>query len=320
MFILGGVLGLTRLVAAGPLPAQSVRPEVQAHVDAARASAGDLHPRLFHYLCEVPEPPRGGAAPPAPAGLPEWYAEPARIFDNLYFLGTRTLNAYAVTTSAGIVVIDPMHDENVELAVVVGLERLGLDPRDITHVIVSHGHGDHYGGAARLQRDFGARVFLSAADWDLIRERQGSEPLPHRDGVIGDGQVLEVGDTRFHFTLTPGHTPGTVSTVFEVRDGGEPHVAAIWGGTAMDESLAAYQAHAGSARKFAAVVREAGADVVLANHDIFDEAHRKIQTLAERPAGGRHPFVVGREGVLRYLEVVRGCAAAGIARLPLATQ
>ena len=105
--------------------------------------------------------------------MPEWYAEPARIFDNLYFLGTRSLNSYAVTTSEGIVIIDPMFADNVDLAIVRGLEQLGLDPADITHVIVSHGHGDHYGGALQLQREYGAQVLLSAADWDLMLEGGG---------------------------------------------------------------------------------------------------------------------------------------------------
>lgn len=317
--ILAIVAGLAALPVPGgarPLTAQDANIEVERHVEAARAAAGDEHVRLFHYLCEVPDPPRGGAAPPAPAGMPDWYAEPVQVFDNLYFLGTRSLNSYAVTTEEGIVIIDPMFDYNVDLAIVEGLERMGLDPEDISHVIVSHGHGDHYGGARQLQQDYGAEVLLSAVDWDLMLESEGSQPVPERDGIIEDGQVLEVGDVRFHFTLTPGHTPGTVSTLFEVRDGGETHVAAMWGGTAMQENLAFYQQYAASARKFEEAVREAGADVIVSNHDIFDDAHRKLLALAEREEGEPHPFVVGTAVALDYLEVVRECAAAGLARLP----
>lgn len=64
----------------------------------------------------------------------EWYAEPAKVFDNLYFLGTRSLNAWALTTSGGIVIIDPLYDYNVEAEIIEGLRTLGLDPADITHV------------------------------------------------------------------------------------------------------------------------------------------------------------------------------------------
>ena len=61
--------------------------------------------------------------------------------------------------------------------------------------------------------------------------------------------------------------------------------------------------------------RPAGADVIISNHDIFDDAHRKIAALAERGTGDPHPFVIGAEATLKYLEVVQRCAAAGLARL-----
>ena len=188
----------------------------QLAVAAAREAAGTEHPRFFDYLCRAPQRPAARPAasrPPAPPARrepppqSEWYADPAKVFDNLYFLGTRSLNAWAITTSGGIVIIDPLYDYNVEAEIIEGLRTLGLDPADITHVLVSHGHGDHYGGAQQLQRRFGARVLLSAPDWDLMLANSGSQPKPTRDTEVTDGQQLSVGDTQLTFTLTPVTRP-----------------------------------------------------------------------------------------------------------------
>ena len=92
--------------------------------------------------------------------------EPFQIFDNLYFVGTQDHGAWAVTTSEGIIVIDALYDYAVEGAVVEGLRKLGLDPEDIAYVVISHGHGDHHGGAAYLQEQFGARIVMGGPDWD----------------------------------------------------------------------------------------------------------------------------------------------------------
>ncbi len=303
----------------------------EAHVDAARAAAGEHHSRVFEYLCRAPRPrqpaarptpaPTANARPAVPRAAPDvstWHAEPAKLFDNLYFLGTQSLNSYAITTSAGIVIIDPLYDYNAEDEIVDGLEKLGLDPADISHVIVSHGHGDHYGGARLLQQRYGAEVWLSEADWDLVEASGSSQAKPERDQVVTDGQVLTVGDTEITFTLTPGHTPGTISTLIPVQDGTETHVAALWGGTAMRATREFYEEYAASARTFAAVAGEAGADVIIANHDIFDDAHAKIAALAERKPGDPHPYVLGPEATMNYMAVAEHCAMAGMARLQIA--
>ena len=128
---------------------------VEAHRAAARAAAGEEHLALLEVVCRVPRPIQTGAAnaPRPPRSVPpreEWYAEPAQVFDNLYFVGTRDHGAWAVTTSDGIIIIDALYDFAVEAAVVEGLRKLGLDPEDIIQVIISHGHGDHHGGAKYL--------------------------------------------------------------------------------------------------------------------------------------------------------------------------
>jgi metallo-beta-lactamase class B len=324
-------LTLTGVLATLDAAAQSSGAAADTHVAAARAAAGQEHPGLFDRLCTPPAPP---AASPSGAGQPQgpparsvWHAEPAKVFDNLYFVGEIEYSAWAVTTSAGIIVIDAIYDYSVEDEVVGGLRKLGLDPASIEYVIVSHGHRDHVGGAAYLQERFGARVLMSAEDWDLVERTTASWPKPKRDMVVTDGQRLTLGDTTLTLYLTPGHTFGTVSTLVPVKDGGVQHLAAAWGGTAFNwlTNRAAYitperpdrfwfETYIASAQRFRDIVAKAGADVLIANHTNFDGTKTKLPRLATRKPGDSHPYVIGRESVQRYLTVAEQCAMAGLAR------
>jgi metallo-beta-lactamase class B len=296
---------------------------VDAHVAAARAAAGSDYTALFE-LCTPPRPEP--TRTPAPAATPrpaipdraEWHAEPVKVFDNLYHVGTREHTAWAVVTAAGIVVIDPLYAYAVEDEVVGGLRKLGLNPADIKYVLVSHGHRDHSGGAGYLQDKFNARVILSAADWDLLERNTRDTSKPRRDIVATDGQKLTLGDTTLTLYLTPGHTPGTISTIIPVTDGGRPHVAALWGGTAFNfrHTRENFDTYIASAERFGKLATEAGADVILSNHTDFDGSTRKLPALATRAAGAPHPYVVGNDSVRRYLTVASECAKAGRARLP----
>ena len=316
-------------VAAVALAAQG---SADAHTAAARKAAGADFVGVFERLCTPPTPSAPAAAPAAaPAGPPPrdtWYAPPAKVFDNLYFVGEKEYSAWAVVTSDGIIVIDPVFDYSVEAQVVDGLEALGLDPSRIRYVLVSHAHRDHVGGARLLQDRFKARVAMSAADWDLLAGDQGRYPKPTRDMVLADGQRLTLGDTTLTVHATPGHTLGTLSTIIPVRDGNRRHVAALWGGTnfnwttnparyitAERPSRFWFDQYIASAQKFRDVARAAGADVILSNHSSYDGSKIKIPALATRRAGEPHPYVVGAESVGRYLTVAEACAQAGRARL-----
>ena len=129
------------------------------------------------------------------------------MFDNLYFLGQTEFSVWAITTSEGIILLDAIFDYSVEDEVVGGLKKLGLDPAQIKYVMVSHGHLDHAGGAKFLQERFGARLLMSAADYDLL-DQENPSWKPKRDMVVTDGQQLTLGDTTLTFYLTPGHTDG----------------------------------------------------------------------------------------------------------------
>ena len=160
--------------------------------------------------------------------------------------------------------------------------------------MVSHGHLDHAGGAKFLQERFGARLLMSAADYDLL-DRDNPSWKPKRDMVVTDGQQLTLGDTTLTFYITPGHTEGTISTIFPVRDGNRRHVVAEWGGTLFNFGpiRPRLQAYAASAERFKQLAAKAGADVILSNHTVYDGSKTKLPAVQARRPGQPHPYVVG---------------------------
>jgi metallo-beta-lactamase class B len=313
-----------------PAAAQSKSDAAEAHVAAARTAAGQEHLALFDRLCPAPAP-ASQASPQQPANrtpISVWHAEPMKVFDNLYFVGMTEYSAWALTTSDGIIILDSIYDYSVEDEIAKGLPKLGLDPNNIKYVLVTHGHSDHAGGASYLQDHFKARVILSAADWDLLAHTGGAWPKPKRDMVATDGQKLTLGDTTLTMYFTPGHTLGTISMLIPVKDGGKPHTAAYWGGTAFNwlENRAAYitperpdrfwfETYSSSAERFRDITSKAGADIILSNHTAYDNSKTKLAALRTRKTGGANPYVVGTDSVQRYLTVADECAKAGLARI-----
>jgi metallo-beta-lactamase class B len=321
-----GGLSLTLTFGAMSVIAQS-RDTAEAHVAVAKVAAGQEHMGLFDSVCTPSIGPRPSTAQ-GPPPRSEWHAEPAKVFDNLYFVGQTEYSAWAVTTSDGIIVVDALWDYSVEDEVVNGLRKLGLDPAKIKYVLLSHGHIDHAGGAQYLQEHLGARVIASAADWDLLDRDTGRWPKPRRDMVATDGQKLTLGDTTLTLYLTPGHTLGTISTLIPVKDGGKPHVVAEWGGTAFNwlRSPALYitpersnkfwfETYSSSAQRFQDIASKAGADVLISNHTIYDGSKTKLPALAKRTPGDANPYVIGTDSVKRYLTVANECAKAGLLRI-----
>jgi len=329
------MLGTVALAALGSAALMHAQADPGAlHVAAAKAAAGSDFTALFNRLCAPPAPPSPSATAPAtprPAGPPErsaWHADPVKVFDNLYFVGQTEYSAWAVVTSAGVIIIDPIFDYSVEDEVVGGLRTLGVDPGMIKYVIISHGHSDHAGGAAFLQDRFDARVVVSSEDWDLLSRTGGTWRKPKRDIVAVDGQRLTLGDTTLTLHVTPGHTLGTLSTLIPVRDGQARHMAAYWGGTAFNwvANRSGYitperpdrfwfDHYIASAQRFRDLAGRAGADVLLSNHTAFDGSTTKLPAMAMRGAGEPHPYVIGREAVDRYLTVAEECAKAGLDRV-----
>ena len=155
---------------------------------------------------------------------------------------------------------------------------------------------------------------MSAGDWEMIAASRNPNK-PTRDQVVTDGQKLTLGDTTLTFTLTPGHTPGTVSTLIPVKDNGTPHLVAEWGGTGFNFPRAAetFKTYAASAEKFKDIATRAGADALISNHSNPDGSKMKIPALALRRPGDPHPYVIGAKAVQDYLTVAGECAKAVLA-------
>jgi metallo-beta-lactamase class B len=169
---------------------------------------------------------------PAPA--------PMQVFDNLYFVGGDWVSAWLLKTSDGLILIDALNNAEEAAALIEGgMARLGLDPRQIKYIVVTHGHGDHYGGARYLVGKYHPRVVASEADWNMMQGQLEFDSAvwdrpPARDLAVRDGERLTLGDTTLTFQVTTGHTLGTLSPTFDVRAGGRTHHALLWGGTSFN--------------------------------------------------------------------------------------
>ena len=311
---------LIALLAATTFAARAQAPTPESLVAEAKRAAGHDWAGTFLRICVAPDNLRGTPRrPPAASTVPDrstWYARPYKVFDNLYFLGTKIHSSWALTTSQGIVIIDTLFDYAIDPEIVEGLSQLGLDPHDIKYVLISHAHGDHDEGAALLQSRYGAKVVMGAADWDSTLERPGTYPggVPKRDIAVGpEGFEIHLGDTTVEVIATPGHTPGTLSYLFPVKDGNRTLTVAYSGGTAFNfprtaENFAIYR---NSARKMEAAAAAAGATVLMSNHTEFDGAYDRAR-LAQlpRPAGEKHPYETDTATVQRYFQMMDLCAEA----------
>lgn len=315
-FALAAWLGLPDAMAqnaaggrAPPPPADSY----EGHLAAAKQAAGFEFTGTLARLCVVPSTSVRDSAASA-ENRAGWYAEPVKVFDNLYWLGTKIHSAWALTDKDGIIIIDTLFHYAAEPEIVDGLKKMHLDPKRIKYVILSHGHSDHDEGVRLLQDNYGARVVAGGPDWDMM-EKLPDMPggKPRRDMVAADGQKITLGGNTVTIVTTPGHTQGTLSLIFTVKDHGKAMVVAYSGGTSnipLVRDPAGLAQFIDSQRKMGKAAADAGANIVMANHSEFDGAYTKVRLLAARKAGEAHPYDVGTEGVQRYFKMTEECAQA----------
>ena len=160
---------------------------------------------------------------------------PFKVMENLYYVGIGSVSVWLIPTSQGLILIDAAQEPFVD-TVIENVRKVGFEPKNIKYLLLSHGHLDHFGGANKIQKLTGARVGLSAADWDFMEKaaaarapRPGDEP-PKRDLVLKEGDTVKLGDTELKVSITPGHTPGSLSYSFTGFDNKKPYKAFVFGG------------------------------------------------------------------------------------------
>jgi len=312
-FRLCASIAIAASLAASTASAQQPTNPIDAFLTRAKAAAQFDFTGTLARLCVLPQTAPGrDVAPPPPPARATWYTDPGKVFDNLYFVGSKIHSAWALTSSEGIILIDTIYDYNSEEAIVEGMKKLGLDPASVKFVIISHAHGDHIGGAKLMQDRFGSRIVMGGPDWEYVEQSVNRFPngKPKRDIAATDGQKITLGDASVTLVATPGHTPGTLSMIFQVKDNGKPLTVAYSGGTAFNfvNDVPHFDIYIASQRKMAAAAAAAGATILMSNHSEFDNAVSKVRMIAGRKAGEAHPFELGAEAVGRYFKVTDECA------------
>jgi metallo-beta-lactamase class B len=315
---------------SGAQTAPPAADSIEGHLAAGKNSAGgrDDTPDFYGLvtaICVAPLNAPVRADAPAPRMDPNrasTYLAPKKAFDDLYWMGTPSRSTWALTTSNGIILYDTQGVYDAEDVIVGGLKKLGLDPAKVKYVIISHAHANEVGGARWMQERYGAHIVMGAGDWDLVEQSVNGFPAgkPKRDLVATDGMKITLGDRTVTLYLMPGHTPGTISGIFQVHDHGKPLTVAYSGGTEFNfvNDLQHFDTYLASERKFAAIAAAAGATIILGNQSQFDGAALKLRTLADRRSGEAHPLDVGAAAVARYFKIEDECAQA--VRLKLLVQ
>lgn len=237
----------------------------------------------------------GAAVDPFPA---------TRFFDQLSFIGTPNVGCFVLETTQGLVMLDCMEplDEHRDL-IVQGFADLGLDLNDLKAILITHGHGDHYGRADWFRERTGCKIYMSRTDYEFAqhdtRNRTGVLKWEIHD-FIEDGGVFRLGGTEIRAFATPGHTLGCLSYIFPVTDEGRPHMAALWGGTGVPYKMSAKVDYLRSTLYFAEKTTQFGCDVEIATHPFVDRGTDRLSVLRSICDGVPNPFVLGQEGYKQY--------------------
>jgi len=169
----------------------------------------------FTALLTIPSATFGqGAGHPANWSQP---AEPFKIIDNIYYVGTKGLSSFLVAGPQGHVLLDGAMPESAPM-IAANIRKLGFEPRDVKYLLINHSHYDHSGGLAELKRLTGAKLVASRADKPdleagktLSRPELEAFPAVKVDQAIGDGEQIKLGPVVLTAILTPGHTAGSTS-------------------------------------------------------------------------------------------------------------
>lgn len=232
--------------------------------------------------------------------------KPTKVFDNVYCIGSVSVVAWVIETSDGLILIDSMWDDRDAKLIEEGIKGFGLDPKDLKYIILSHGHGDHYGGANYLRNKYAAKVVLTKTDTDLMYNLNTGANSPRSpktkvDIYSKDKDVIKLGDTSVTILETPGHTAGCSSFIFPVKYKGKEYTAVLWGGTGLPKEKELVAKYKESAEYFKKEALSRNALVSLTAHLFADNGYANLEKVANLKEGEANPFIMTKAQMEKYL-------------------
>jgi metallo-beta-lactamase class B len=258
--------------------------------------------------------PQARVAASAPETNSEFLAPfPAhRVIGNIYFVGSRNLGFYLLTTPHGHILINAGLEESVP-GIQQSVEKLGFRFSDIKILLISHAHFDHDAGAARIKELTGAKYMVMDADVPVVEsggrkdfaygKEQASYPPTKVDRVLHDGDTVTLGDAVLTAHLTPGHTKGCTTWTMKVVDGGKSYDVVIVGSPNVNDGYklvgsSAYPQIAADYEKTFRVLRALHCDVFLGAHGSYYDMEAKYARIGN---GDANPFI-DPEGYKNYVD------------------
>ena len=232
--------------------------------------------------------------------------KPTKVFDNVYCIGSVSVVAWVIETSDGLILIDSMWDDIDAKLIEEGIKGFGLNPKDLKYIILSHGHGDHYGGANYLRNKYAAKVVLTKTDTDLMYNLNTGANSPRStktkvDIYSKDKDVIKLGDTSITILETPGHTAGCSSFIFPVKYKGKEYTAVLWGGTGLPKEKELVAKYKESAEYFKKEALSKNALVSLTAHLFADNGYANLEKVANLKEGEANPFIMTKAQMEKYL-------------------
>ena len=236
---------------------------------------------------------------------PDWTEPfpPFRIADNLYYVGSKGLASYLITTRQGNILINSDLEANVPM-ISVSIEKLGFHFKDTKILLISHAHWDHDAGSALMKRMTGAKYMVMDADVSVVESGGKTDfqygnipsnlyPPTKVDRILHDGDQVELGGTVLVAHLTPGHTKGCTTWTMKVTDRGKTYDVVIVGSPNVNPGYklvhnAAYPQIAEDYERTWRVLKSLPCDIFLGAHGGYFGLEEKYALMKE---GGASPFV-----------------------------
>jgi len=236
---------------------------------------------------------------------PDWTEPfpPFRIAGNLYYVGSKGLANYLITTPQGNILINSDLEANVPL-IEASIEKLGFKFEDTKILLISHAHWDHDAASATIKEKTGAKYMVMDADVSVVESggktdfQYGSSPAnlykPAKvDRILHDGDGVRLGGTVLVSHLTPGHTKGCTTWTMRVSDGSKTYNVVILGSPNVNPGYklvnnAAYPQIAEDYERMWRVLKSLPCDIFLGAHGGYFDLEEKYPRLKE---GAANPFI-----------------------------